>query len=243
MIGPTLYTPPSGAGSGGSALDSEVVHKTGTETVSGDKDFTGALTKNGVAVPGIYMQASEPTGAPNGTLWLDTDDASDWDAGFALADDVDAGLATKQPLDADLTTIAAIDSTQAGGVIGTIGAGWVYRTWAQVKTLLGLSNVDNTSDLAKPVSTAQQTALDAKADLVGGTIPSVQLPSYLMRRTLLRCQVLAQQRRSTSPSTTTRPIAGRDLHTSRSAHRWRSEKHLAPHTAATAVKPPTTTHN
>lgn len=45
------------------------------------------------------------------------------------------------------------------------------RTPAQVKTALslvkadvGLSNVDNTSDAGKPVSTAQQTALDLKAN-------------------------------------------------------------------------------
>lgn len=34
-----------------------------------------------------------------------------------------------------------------------------------VKGDVGLGNVDNTSDVAKPVSTAQQTALDGKADL------------------------------------------------------------------------------
>lgn len=38
------------------------------------------------------------------------------------------------------------------------------------KTMVGLSNVDNTSDVNKPVSTAQQTALDAKLDLAGGTL-------------------------------------------------------------------------
>ena len=38
-------------------------------------------------------------------------------------------------------------------------------TPAQVKTNLGLNNVDNTSDLNKPVSTAQQDALDLKADI------------------------------------------------------------------------------
>jgi hypothetical protein len=36
------------------------------------------------------------------------------------------------------------------------------------KTQVGLSNVDNTSDLNKPVSTAQQTALDGKVDKVAG---------------------------------------------------------------------------
>ena len=42
---------------------------------------------------------------------------------------------------------------------------------------VGLGNVDNTSDANKPVSTAQQTVLDAKADLVGGVVPTSQIPS------------------------------------------------------------------
>lgn len=44
------------------------------------------------------------------------------------------------------------------------------------KAAVGLSAVDNTADADKPVSTAQQTALDAKADLVAGKVPSEQLP-------------------------------------------------------------------
>jgi hypothetical protein len=38
-----------------------------------------------------------------------------------------------------------------------------------VKSDVGLGNVDNTSDASKPVSTAQQTALDLKADLANPT--------------------------------------------------------------------------
>jgi hypothetical protein len=44
---------------------------------------------------------------------------------------------------------------------------------------VGLSNVNNTSDLNKPISTATQTALDLKADLVDGKVPANQLPSYV----------------------------------------------------------------
>ena len=33
------------------------------------------------------------------------------------------------------------------------------------KTMIGLGNVDNTSDLNKPISTAMQTALNSKEDL------------------------------------------------------------------------------
>lgn len=59
--------------------------------------------------------------------------------------------------------------------------------WADVnKSLIGLHNVDNTSDVNKPVSNATQialggkadkTELSTKADLVGGKIPVAQLPA------------------------------------------------------------------
>lgn len=74
----------------------------------------------------------------------------------------------QQPIDADLTAIAALDSSTAGALV-TDGAGWIRKTYAQLKTAMsfvkgdvGLGNVDNTSDANKPVSTATQTALDAK---------------------------------------------------------------------------------
>ena len=46
-----------------------------------------------------------------------------------------------------------------------------------VKGDVGLDQVDNTSDINKPISTATQSALDLKADLVGGVVPNSQLPS------------------------------------------------------------------
>lgn len=77
-------------------------------------------------------------------------------------------------LDADLVAIAALDSATAGA-IASDGAGWIKKTYAAFKTALGLvkadvglGSVDNTTDAGKPVSTAQQTALDLKANLAGG---------------------------------------------------------------------------
>src|SRR5215217_79222 len=76
----------------------------------------------------------------------------------------------KQPLDSDLTTIAALTVVNDSIMQGKAGA-WAVRTPAQFKTDLvlvkadvGLGSVDNTADTAKPVSTAQQTALNLKAD-------------------------------------------------------------------------------
>lgn len=42
---------------------------------------------------------------------------------------------------------------------------------------VGLGNVDNTSDLNKPISNPTQTALNNKADLVNGVIPTAQIPA------------------------------------------------------------------
>ena len=47
------------------------------------------------------------------------------------------------------------------------------------KAMVGLPNANDTSDINKPISTAQQSALNLKADLVNGLIPASQLPSYV----------------------------------------------------------------
>ncbi len=62
-------------------------------------------------------------------------------------------------------------------------------TAAQARALLTISNVDNTSDANKPISTAQAAVNAAKADLVSGKIPSSQLPSITIGST----QVAASQ--------------------------------------------------
>jgi hypothetical protein len=78
------------------------------------------------------------------------------------------GAIGAQVADADLTDIAALTPADDDVIQRKAGA-WTNRTMAQVKTDLvltnadvGLSNVDNTSDANKPVSTATQTALNTK---------------------------------------------------------------------------------
>lgn len=79
--------------------------------------------------------------------------------------------ASYQPLDSDLTAIAGLSPVNDDLIQRKAGA-WTNRTPSQVKTDLaltkgdvGLGNVDNTSDTNKPISTATQTALDAKQPL------------------------------------------------------------------------------
>ena len=63
----------------------------------------------------------------------------------------------------ELTAIATIDNaTDVLPIVDTSATTTKKITLTQVKTSLALNNVDNTSDANKPVSTAQQTALDAK---------------------------------------------------------------------------------
>lgn len=63
----------------------------------------------------------------------------------------------------------AIGATNAGDLIDRAAGDARYRlqSVAITKADVGLGNVDNTSDLAKPISTATQTALDGKQPLDG----------------------------------------------------------------------------
>jgi hypothetical protein len=49
---------------------------------------------------------------------------------------------------------------------------------------LGLSNVDNTADVVKPISVEQQVVLDMKADLIGGKVPTAQIPAVATGETI-----------------------------------------------------------
>ena len=76
------------------------------------------------------------------------------------------------------TTLDGKESTISAGTTGQYWRG--DKTWQTLnKSAVGLSNVDNTSDANKPISNAAQSALNAKADLVNGVIPSSQLPSFV----------------------------------------------------------------
>ena len=73
---------------------------------------------------------------------------------------------------ADLATKSYADTAEADAITaaGTAADSKVAAAVAALtKSSVGLGNVDNTSDANKPVSTATQTALDAKASLAGAT--------------------------------------------------------------------------
>lgn len=83
-------------------------------------------------------------------------------------------LATKSYADTAEADAITAAGTAADSKIATAVA-------ALTKSSVGLGNVDNTSDANKPVSTATQTALDAKASLAGATFTgSVEVDGNLV---------------------------------------------------------------
>ena len=71
---------------------------------------------------------------------------------------------------------------------------------AAIRTAIGLGSVNNTADTAKPVSTAQQTALDLKANLASPTLTTPTLAGATMTATLKHTEV------TSTPSGTTQTI-------------------------------------
>lgn len=92
--------------------------------------------------------------------------------GAVVIDKIDVGLANADNTsDANKpisnATQVALDGKEPTITPGTTGQYWRGDKTFQTldKAAVGLGNVDNTSDANKPVSTAQQTALDLKANL------------------------------------------------------------------------------
>lgn len=73
----------------------------------------------------------------------------------------------------DVTTALGYTPTSITGLTGT-------QSTAAIKTGLSLNNVDNTSDADKPISTATQTALDAKEPLGAYSAINTQTASYAL---------------------------------------------------------------
>jgi hypothetical protein len=120
----------------------------------------------------------------NGTAWVNTPievgDISSVTAGTGLTGGGSSGSVTLNLASTAVTagsygaagTVATF-TVDAQGRLTAAGNSAIAITASQVtdltKSSVGLGSVDNTADTAKPVSTAQQTALDLKANLASPT--------------------------------------------------------------------------
>lgn len=121
-----------------------------------------------------------------------------------------AGL---QAMDAEIKASSdLLDAETAAGRALTQGANAVAQ-----KTTLGLENVTNTSDANKPVSTAQQTALDLKVDKVTGYALSKNDLTDALKTKLDGIEAGAQVANASRLSTT---AAGEAEVTATPAHWW-----------------------
>lgn len=139
------------------ATDTTVVHLTGAETISGIKTFSASP---------IVPNPSTGTQAANKS-YVDTAVAGASGGAAPVWGGITGTLANQTDLN---TALAGKESTIAAGLATQYYRG--DKTWAVLdKTSVGLSNVDNTADTAKPVSTAQQSALNAKENTItAGTV-------------------------------------------------------------------------
>jgi hypothetical protein len=130
----------------GSAADTKVSnHNANTTSVHGIANTALLETLSGAQSKADAAQAAAITAAASAADTKVSDHNSDTTNVHGISDT--AALATK---------------TYADGAVSTAVA-------ALTKSSVGLSNVDNTSDANKPVSTAAQTALDLKAPLADPT--------------------------------------------------------------------------
>ncbi|SHN16205.1 beta strand repeat-containing protein [Flavobacterium xinjiangense] len=185
----------------------------------------GAITPTSVAAAG-NVTGNNLSGTNTGDNAANTNYANDYRVGnFVAGTDYlrptgSASLLTNFPVLNQNTTGNAATATSAISVTGTVlvpngGTGITsytagnfiraldattlqQRTPTQVKTDLGLGNLDNSSDLGKPVSIATQTELDLKEDEINkstdGTFAAnsdIKYPSERATKTYVDTQVSA----------------------------------------------------
>lgn len=125
------------------------------------------------------LDGKQPVGDYALTSELDTkQDAGDYATNAALSN----GLATKQPA-GDYATQSDLNTKQPAGDYATntalnLKAPLASPTFTGTvsgisKTMVGLSNVDNTSDVNKPISSVVQAALNTKTDKINSVVTLV----------------------------------------------------------------------
>lgn len=170
----TVITNTSGTNSGNQTLanTSDSTSHTATLSATGGsvKLVEGSnitLTTTGTTADGIITIASTGSGGTVTSVAALTLGTSGTDLNSSVANSTTTPVITLNVPDASATARGVISTTPQ-----TIAGDKTFTgtTSGITKSMVGLNNVDNTSDVNKPVSTATQTALNLKQDtLVSGT--------------------------------------------------------------------------
>jgi len=144
----------SGVESGAEVNPTDAEIKTAYENNANTNAFTDAeQTKLAGIATGAEVNAVDSVNTQTGAVVLDADDISD------------ATTTNKFTNASDISKLAGIEAgaevNAVDSVFGRTGA-VTAQSGDYTKSDVGLANVDNTSDADKPISTATQTALDAK---------------------------------------------------------------------------------
>jgi hypothetical protein len=103
---------------------------------------------------------------------------------------------SNQPLSYVPLAFAANSATNVTGIVSIANGGTNATSVVGAKTNLGLKNVDNTSDLNKPISTATRTSLDLKEDVLNKSVDvtlsdltNTKFPTELAVKTYISTQI------------------------------------------------------
>jgi hypothetical protein len=133
----------------------------GAAGAAGPPGPAGAAGPTGPAGPAGAAGATGPAG-PAGPAGVDGNAASAANFVDRSNDQSIAGIKTfSSPIAGNITGNAG----NVTGVVAVVNGGTGASTPVGARANLGLGNVDNTSDLNKPISTLTQTALNSKEDL------------------------------------------------------------------------------
>ena len=166
--GAGTYTASTGLSLSGTAfaIDSTVATLTGTQTLTNKTLTSPTITGTG-AIAGTFTGnlTGNVTGNVTGNAGTVTNGVYTTDTGTVTS----TMIANGTIVDADINSSAAIAQSKVASLTTDLAAKaplasptFTGTVSGITKSMVGLGNVDNTSDANKPVSTATQTALDLK---------------------------------------------------------------------------------
>ena len=140
---------------------------TGSVTVNGSGHLD--VTSNVVQEDTTQTLTNKTIDTASNNITVVAADISDVTATAAELNVLDGIAASTEELN-HLDGVTSSIQTQLDGKASLAGATFTGTVSGISKSMVGLANVDNTSDTNKPVSTAQQTAINGRLALSGGTL-------------------------------------------------------------------------